>query len=120
MDRRIASLVAAVLLAVGCGDSRAQTYSDETESGFMASCVPTQREGEEDICKCIYDTMEEEVPFAEFEVVDRLLADDDEAELPDAVNDLVIDCAEDGRREPTTTTLATTTTTEATTTTIEP
>lgn len=111
MNRRIVSLVAAVVLAVGCGEDGGEGYSAETEAQFMASCVASVQEGEESLCQCIYDGMAKDVPFDEFEKLDRRLSDDPDAELPEDVNDLVMECAAEKQEQATTTTAAPTTST---------
>ena len=115
MNRRIVSLLVVLVLAAGCGDDGGEGYSDETEAQFMASCVASVQEGEESLCECIYDGMANDVPFDEFKKLDRRLSDDPDAELPEDVNALVMECATEKQQASTTTVTAapTTPTTQA-------
>ncbi|CAN5244395.1 hypothetical protein BH18ACT4_BH18ACT4_04140 [soil metagenome] len=94
VPRRITAVVVAVVFAVGaCGDDKREAYSVDTETQFMATCVASVGEGERSLCGCIYDSITEEIPFEEFEELDRRLNDDPDAELPERIDALVVECA---------------------------
>ncbi|MCA1707916.1 MAG: hypothetical protein LC808_33435 [Actinobacteria bacterium] len=92
--RRWAAGVAGLAVALGgCSDDDTTTYNAETEAQFMSTCVASVGQGERPLCECIYENIAREIPFDEFEELDRRLKDDPDAELPERVDALVVDCA---------------------------
>jgi hypothetical protein len=83
-----ALLIAAVSLG-GCGDGGPDDYDDEVEREFVDTCTAAS---EEKVCRCLYDRLEEEVPFERFEEVDRQLAEDP-TDLPADISRLAVVCA---------------------------
>src|SRR5262245_56543620 len=91
------AIVAILLLLAGCGGGGdgGDGYSDDIRAAFLEPCVAGLGEGEVSVCECAYDRISEEIPFDEFEEVDRALQDDPDAELPDQMADIVAACAAD-------------------------
>ena len=92
----VATLVVGLALGAGCGgDDSEQSYSSDTRASFLEPCVAGLGEEGRDICECSYDLIVEDIPFDEFEDIDRDLQNDPDAELPDAISDIVAACAAD-------------------------
>lgn len=90
------ALVLAGALAVGpaCGDDRAaDRYSADLRDDFVEACAAGAGA---DTCRCLYDRLEETVPFERFEQIDRRIRDDPSA-IPDDVVELAAAC---GARQP--------------------
>ena len=114
MHRRFVTWSAVIVLAVllglgGCGrgDGDDQTYSSDTRASFLEPCIAGLGEDGREICECSYDLIVDEIPFEDFQELDRELQGDPDAELPDAIADIVAACAADpsaAEEEETTTT----------------
>ena len=99
-------VVAAVVLAlvlVGCA-SGPSNFDDETAEAFVRACAePAKGKGlPEDVCRCAYERIADELTFAEFEKLDEDLIDDPD-KIPDVVADAFAACAGDPDSEDTTT-----------------
>jgi hypothetical protein len=92
----IAVALVAVIAVVGCGGGGDdQTYSDDTRASFLEPCIAGLGESGRDVCECSYDLIADDIPFAEFEDVDRALQGNPDAALPDDIADIVAACAAD-------------------------
>jgi hypothetical protein len=90
----VALLIAAAVL-VGCGDEAPDDYDADVEREFLEECTtasPAQ------LCQCLYDRIEAEIPFARFEQVDRELAADP-GDPPDDIARLAVICATENAAE---------------------
>jgi hypothetical protein len=72
--------------------SGASGYSDEVETSFIDSCRAGAGEDLTDVCRCIYDRFEADIPFEDFQRFDAALAADPTADLPPEFIDLYTDC----------------------------
>ena len=84
---------------------------------FLETCAPGEAPLEEDVCRCAFDRITEELSAAEFERLDRNLRDDPDT-VPDVVTEAALACAAEPLTPPTP--RPTTSTTEPTTETTEP
>ncbi|HET6949845.1 MAG TPA: hypothetical protein VFI47_05705 [Acidimicrobiales bacterium] len=90
------AVVAAVLAAApaACGGGQASRgYADDLRDDFVAACAAG---ASTDVCRCLYDALEENVPFERFEEIDRQIREDPTAIPPDVV-ELAAGC---GARHP--------------------
>lgn len=69
-------VVAAVLRLVLTGGAADRSYSSETHDRFIASCSADGGEPVRSACECLYEGIEDEVPYERFEQVDEELRDD--------------------------------------------
>ncbi len=102
MHRRFAVWSAAIAIAValllaGCGrgDGDDPTYSSDTRASFLEPCIAGLGEEGRDVCECSYALIVDDIPFEDFQRLDRDLQGDPDAELPDAIADIVAACAAD-------------------------
>ena len=88
--------LALLTLVAGCGgDGEDQTYSEDTRTSFLEPCIAGLGEEGRAVCECSYDLIVADIPFDEFQEVDRDLQGDPDAELPDEIADIVAACAAD-------------------------
>jgi hypothetical protein len=72
--------VAAVVWVAVSGDDPAPTYTAATREEFLAACTADGGEPVEPACACLYDAIEEHIPYERYrEVSNQLLT---ESELP--------------------------------------
>ncbi len=91
----VALLVVFVLVGCGRADGDDQGYSDDTRTSFLEPCIAGLGEEGRDVCECTYDRIADDIPFDEFQRLDRALQGDPDAELPDEIADIVAACAAD-------------------------
>ena len=95
LRRRGMGAAGVLLLLTACGgdgggDSRARGYSPELRAEFVVACV-AQGTGQ-DQCGCLYDELEDQVPFERFEEIEEAIRSG-ETEIPDDVAGLAAACA---------------------------
>jgi hypothetical protein len=90
----VAGTVVVLLLACGGGDDAGgdDSYSAALRSQFVVDCVAQGTP--QDQCGCLYDKLEDDVPFARFEKLDEAIRSG-AREVPDDVADLAAACAGD-------------------------
>jgi hypothetical protein len=87
--RLVGAFVILVAALGACSEPGPDDYDEAVEREFLESCVTGS---DVDVCRCLYDRIEDEIPFERFEEIDRQLAEDP-AELPDDVSRLAVVCA---------------------------
>ena len=85
-------VVVAALLVTACSDDPPDGYGADVEESFLETCRSGSGEDLTDVCQCIYDRVEAEVPFEEFRSVDEALAEDPTSDLPPEFVDIYTDC----------------------------
>ena len=89
----VAGTVPVLLLACGGDDAGEHDgYSTALRSQFVVDCVAQGTP--QDQCGCLYDGLEDEVPFARFEELDEAIGSG-AREIPDDVADIAAACAGD-------------------------
>jgi len=93
MIRRLSPvLLGTLVLLAACGGGGGSEYGGDFETGFVGSCEAAVGDGQEAVCQCAYDRLEQTVPFERAERLDRRLRDDPESPLPDDVAALIAGC----------------------------
>ncbi len=87
--RAIVVVGAALLVFGGCGNADSD-YTDEVQQNLIGSCTAAGES--EDVCTCVYERLEEEVPFEELRRIDDQRRDDP-TYLPAELRELAVDCA---------------------------
>ena len=89
----VAGTVPVLLLACGGDDAGEHDgYSAALRSEFVVDCVAQGTP--QDQCGCLYDGLEDEVPFSRFEELDEAISSG-AREIPDDVADIAASCAGD-------------------------
>lgn len=85
--------VAGALVLGSCSSPEPTEYSEDIRENFVSACVGAP-EGDEQVCECAYEALEDRVPFERF----RQIEEDVEggAEVPTEVTDLFAQCAVGG------------------------
>jgi hypothetical protein len=94
MTRRIAVLIAVcAALVAGCGDDEGpEDFTAEVHDGVLEGCAEDDTDPDVvEVCECTYDTLSDDLTFAEFERMENRLAQGEER-LPDSLADAVRDC----------------------------
>jgi hypothetical protein len=108
-DRAVLARAALVAALVGAACSGAPSgYGKQSEAVFMRSCVQTNGQTAERLCRCSYDQIVKQIPYDRWKEIDRELRDHPDT-VPSDLERIVVACAaeDDG----TTTTSGGTTTT---------
>lgn len=107
MCRTIAAVsVAAIIVLAGCGESEPPTdYTSANRNAFLAACSRPLDDPRllSEVCDCVYDRLELEMPFDEFvELSEALIPPETEvdgaapsappATVPEEVTAIVADC----------------------------
>lgn len=91
-------VVAAVLRLVLSGGAADRSYSPESHDRFIASCSAEGGEPVRSACECLYEGIEDEVPYERFEQVDEELrssdADGSPVTLPGDLDAIRVGCVE--------------------------
>ena len=85
----VAGTVALSLCACG-GDDSSDGYSADLRARFIVDCVAQGTP--QDQCSCLYDKLEEEIPFERYEKLDESIRSGS-SEIPTDVADLAAACA---------------------------
>jgi len=97
MSLRTRLALAVVLLAAmataACGQDEATDYTSAHRDAFLAACSRPLDDPRllSDVCACVYDEMEQEIPFSEFERISEAL-ESPSTPLPDEIAQAVADC----------------------------
>ena len=89
---------ASLFLTAACGDddpvASADSY-DDFESEFMAQCTPAAAgaPSPEDVCRCAFGEMRDNVPLDEVQAWNEELQDNPAATPPDGVMNAITTCA---------------------------
>lgn len=89
LARSIAVVATALLVLGGCSSADTD-YTDEVQQNLIGSCTAAGES--EDVCTCVYERLEDEVPFAELRRIDDRRRDDP-SYLPAELRELAVDCA---------------------------
>jgi hypothetical protein len=79
----------AVLVLIGCSDAESE-YTDKVQRELISSCTAAGES--EDVCACVYEHLEDDVPFEELRRIDEERRDDP-TYLPAELRELAVDCA---------------------------
>jgi hypothetical protein len=82
----VAAIVVVVLIAVTGSDE--QGYDDGVRANFLEVCTADGGEPVRSTCECLYEGVEREIPFDEFERIDAELAAQADQRQPGAPLDL--------------------------------
>jgi hypothetical protein len=82
------------LLAAGCGDDLPAPDRSATERMFLETCAPGEPPLEEEVCRCAFERIVEDLSAAELERLDRNLRDEPDT-IPSAITEAALDCAAD-------------------------
>jgi hypothetical protein len=94
MTRRILVVLAVcAALVTGCGDDEGpEDYTAAVQDGMLEGCAEDDTDPDVvEVCECTYDTLSDELTFAEFERMERRLAQGEER-LPDRLADAIRSC----------------------------
>ncbi|QGG94560.1 hypothetical protein [Actinomarinicola tropica] len=93
--RRRAVALVSLLALVGlsaCGDDAPDGYSAATRAAMLDGCAEDDQDADVvDVCACVYDQMEDDVPFDRFASLENRLGGGD-ARLPAEVVAIIRDC----------------------------
>ena len=89
--RRSLLIALAVLGVAGCSDPLPDDRG-ATEQVFLETCAPGGTPVEEDVCRCAFERIVEELSPAELERLDRNLRDQP-GTIPPAVTEAALACA---------------------------
>jgi len=90
---RLAVVAALFFVLVGCSEEEPTDYSATHREAFLDACSRPLDDPRllSDVCGCVYDRIEDEVPFDQFQTIsDGLLAPG--ADLPEEITEMVADC----------------------------
>ena len=94
----IATLAAAAAAAAGCSDPPFEDRS-ATEEVFLETCAPGGTPIEEEVCRCAFERIVEDLSAAELERLDRNLRDDP-GTVPPEITEAALACAEEPLTSP--------------------
>jgi hypothetical protein len=82
-----------LLLASGCADdSGPEDFTAAVHDGMMEGCAEDDTDPDVvEVCECTYDTLAEDLSFAEFERIEDRLAQGEER-LPGSLTDAIREC----------------------------
>ncbi|MGI9598405.1 MAG: hypothetical protein ACR2QK_19730 [Acidimicrobiales bacterium] len=89
-----AAMVVLGLLTAACGDDPPTDFTADTRTGFMAACSVPLDDSRlvSDICQCVFEQTQNEIPFTRFSATDRQLKEDPERVLSAEINGIIADC----------------------------
>jgi hypothetical protein len=95
----VVALVVVIAIVAAVRPKRQTDYDDAVRDRFLAACTAQGGEPVQDTCGCLYDQIEQNVPFDRFELLDDTLAGEVQAsapdqplELPDDINAMLQGC----------------------------
>lgn len=92
------ALLVAGLALVGCSEPESEVFTLENKGAFLAACVDPEVDAIDapltaEICGCTYDrALEQYTDYNDFVAVDKQLASDPEAPIPQELLDLMAAC----------------------------
>jgi hypothetical protein len=89
--RRPVLIALLAVAAIGCGDPLVDDRS-ATEEVFLETCAPGGTPIEEEVCRCAFERIVEDLSPAELERLDRNLRDEPDT-VPAAVTEAALACA---------------------------
>ncbi len=80
--------------AAACSPGKPTDYSEQTRDAFLASCAEPLKDAllRIELCQCIFDESQKEIPYERFEKIEADLVLDPAAPLPAQFNEIVADC----------------------------
>lgn len=82
------------LFAAGCSEDAQTDFNDENQDGFMAACTEPVEDSRlvAGICQCVFEQIQLQGDFAEFEAIDAELIETPSLELPQQITDFIAQC----------------------------
>lgn len=87
-------MVAIGLLGAACSEEEPTDFSADNRSGFMAACSLPLDDSRlvSDICQCVFEETQDEIPFSQFAATDARLKETPERLLTDQITGIIADC----------------------------
>lgn len=80
--------------ATACSEDAQTDFNAENESGFMAACTQPVEDSRlvAGICQCVFEQIDAEIVFSEFQATDAELTETPSLELPEQITDFIAEC----------------------------
>lgn len=99
MGKALPTIVIGALVALaglpGCGDEPVvEDFATTNEEGFLTACAQPIDDPRlvSDVCRCVYDRIEDETSYDDFATMDLALSTNPTAALPDELVEAISDC----------------------------